>query len=260
MALLVFADHADDDGSNTWPSAETIAFEGRMSRSTAVEARKRLERDGRIERSGTDPNGSGSPRYTVRMEAAAEGPPPARRRPRRGSDSGRGRIPDGGSDSDVSRGPESGPEPSKENRPTEEPLGTPPNDVDRCWEGYLEAMGDSVRKRELPPDEAAIIRSTLRVGSIEEVIIAFRACARSDYHMKRGKHANRKGGRYNSIGKILKPRPTKGETWRSRLDWWLDRAEEGPQDDDERYAAYTDAVRRRRHDRKHGNEGADGGS
>lgn len=89
---------------------------------------------------------------------------------------------------------------------------------------YIETM--KPRNPLLHEDDRAIIRKALVAASPEELILAIRTCERSDYHMKRGQHLNRKGGKYNSIGKILKPRPRNGETQRSRIEWWLDRAEE----------------------------------
>jgi hypothetical protein len=82
------------------------------------------------------------------------------------------------------------------------------------------------RARELQPDDRKILAAALKVGDLEELFTAIKTCERSDYHMKRGEFKNRPGGPYKSVGKIFKPRPTKGESWRSRLDWWLDKAEE----------------------------------
>lgn len=76
MALLVFADKADDNGLDAWPSADRVAYEGRMSRSTAIAARKRLVRDGRLIPDGSDPHGFGIPNFIVRMDREAEGEPP----------------------------------------------------------------------------------------------------------------------------------------------------------------------------------------
>ena len=94
--------------------------------------------------------------------------------------------------------------------------------IDRVWAAYVMAM--EPRKKVAGEGERLIIRKALREGSEEELAACIRTCAESDYHMKRGRHANRKGGKYNSIGKILSPRPRLGETQRSRIDWWLDRA------------------------------------
>lgn len=130
LALIVFADHASSDGSDTYPSADCIAYEGRMARSTAIDCRKRLQEQGRVIRDGFDPWGKGIPNYRVRMDAAAEGPP-LRPRYRKGgpdSDPGGVRITEGeGSGSPDEGGPDSGPEPSLE--PSTEPPQEPPRDM-----------------------------------------------------------------------------------------------------------------------------------
>jgi hypothetical protein len=98
--------------------------------------------------------------------------------------------------------------------------------IDTAWGTYVVEIKPRGRGRELQPDDRKILRDVLKVADVEEVETAIRECAASDFHMKRGKHKNRQGGPYKSLGKIFKPRPTKGETWRSRIEWWLDRAEE----------------------------------
>lgn len=98
--------------------------------------------------------------------------------------------------------------------------------IDTAWGTYVVEIKPRGRGRELQPDDRKILRDVLKVADVDEVETAIRECAASDFHMKRGKHKKRPGGPYKSLGKIFKPRPTKGETWRSRVEWWLDRAEE----------------------------------
>lgn len=95
--------------------------------------------------------------------------------------------------------------------------------VDRVWAVYVELM--KPRFKELTDEDRLIIRNALRVATAQDVITCIRECEKSDYHMKRGEHVRRAGGKYNSPGKILKPRPRRGETQRSRIEWWLDRAD-----------------------------------
>lgn len=76
LALLVFAEKADDDGSDAWPSAERVAYEGRMARSTAIKCRQQLVAQGRLVLTGEDPYGHGIPCFTVRMDKEAEGDSP----------------------------------------------------------------------------------------------------------------------------------------------------------------------------------------
>jgi hypothetical protein len=93
--------------------------------------------------------------------------------------------------------------------------------VDAVWSAYVAAM--KPRRTAAGEAERRIIRAALKEATVDECVTCIKACAASDYHMKRGEHAKRKGGKYNSLGKILKPRPRNGETQRSRIDWWLDK-------------------------------------
>lgn len=97
------------------------------------------------------------------------------------------------------------------------------SDIDRVWAAYVAIM--KPRKTAAGEGERVIIRAALKEASVEELVTCIQACEASDYHMKRGRHLNRAGGKYNAIGKILKPRPRLGETQRSRVDWWLERSE-----------------------------------
>lgn len=96
--------------------------------------------------------------------------------------------------------------------------------IDRVWTAYVAAM--KPRTTAAGEGERLIIRAALKVATPEELILCIETCAASDYHMKRGQYAGRRGGKYNALGTILKPRPRFEETQRSRIDWWLDRAEE----------------------------------
>lgn len=95
--------------------------------------------------------------------------------------------------------------------------------IDSVWATYVAVM--KPRKKEAGEDDRLIIRNALKAGSVEELETCIKTCEASDYHMKRGAHVNRKGEKYKSLGKIMKPRPRLGESQRSRIDWWLDRSE-----------------------------------
>jgi hypothetical protein len=101
---------------------------------------------------------------------------------------------------------------------------TSTEDIDRVADHYLQVM--PVRSQKLGDDDRAIIRGALKVASVEECIRCIDTCEQSDYHMKRGKYEHRSGRKYNGLGSILKPRTRRGETVRSRIDFWLDRADE----------------------------------
>jgi hypothetical protein len=94
--------------------------------------------------------------------------------------------------------------------------------VDAVWGAYVAVM--KPRQQQVGDDERLVIRAALKVATVEELVTCIKTCEASDFHMKRGQHVNRKGERYKSIAKILKPRPRREETQRSRIDWWLDRA------------------------------------
>jgi len=94
--------------------------------------------------------------------------------------------------------------------------------IDRVWAVYVAVMNP--RHKEAGEDDRLIIRAALKAGTPEELMTCIQTCEQSDFHMKRGQHAARKGGKHNALGKILKPRPRYEETQRSRIDWWLDRA------------------------------------
>jgi hypothetical protein len=87
-------------------------------------------------------------------------------------------------------------------------------------------MNPRGRGRELDPEARKLIREALKVADPEELSRAIETCARSDFHMKRGKYKNRTGGKYNALAQIIKARRGRNETTRSRVEWWLDRAEE----------------------------------
>jgi hypothetical protein len=89
------------------------------------------------------------------------------------------------------------------------------------------------RRRELGPEERKIITAALKVASAAECCEAIRKCERSDWHMKRGEHAERRGAKHNQLSKILKGRRGK-ETTRERIDFWLELdVGSGASDDDD---------------------------
>jgi len=104
----------------------------------------------------------------------------------------------------------------------QEPPSSPPSAVDQVWNHYVTVMGKRGKAAQLRDDERKIIRAALAAAELEEVKTCITACEHSDYHMKRGKYDRREGQRYNSLGKILRPRPRFGETQRSRIEWWIE--------------------------------------
>lgn len=99
-------------------------------------------------------------------------------------------------------------------------------EIEAVWATYVKSMNPRGRGRELDPEARKLIREALKVADVEELQRAIETCARSDFHMKRGKHKTRPGGKYNALAQIIKARRGRNETTRSRIEWWLDRAEE----------------------------------
>lgn len=77
LALLVLADHAKDDGTNTYPSLATIAAEARLSRNGARECLKRLEEDGSIVADGVADKGQVRWRVIMADEGVQNLEPPS---------------------------------------------------------------------------------------------------------------------------------------------------------------------------------------
>jgi hypothetical protein len=208
VVLLVLADHAHDDGAGAYPSQKVIgAKAGGIGERTVRDCLGRLEEAGHI---GRLRKRGRSVEYAITIAAEAAGI------------SEQQEMDTGGSAQETG-----GPPPVPKNR--QEPLkdsGSPPtppqSPVERVKAHYLRTFP---RKR-LGPDDVAILRKALSVAEEAEVLTVIDACAASDYHQKRGAHRQRKGGKYNAVGKIFKPRPSKGETWRSRIEWWLEKREE----------------------------------
>lgn len=99
-------------------------------------------------------------------------------------------------------------------------------EIEAVWATYVKSMNPRGRGRELDPEARKLIRDALKVADVAELQRAIETCARSDFHMKRGKHKSRPGGKYNALAQIIKARRGRNETTRSRVEWWLDRAEE----------------------------------
>lgn len=141
--------------------------------------------------------------------------------------------PDRTSVSGQDRNPTSDKEDPGEEDSTNPPPPTSPSvksklteEIEAVWATYVNSMNPRGRGRDLDPEARKLIREALKVADVEELQRAIETCARSDYHMKRGKHKTRPGGKYNALAQIIKARRGRNETTRSRIEWWLDRAEE----------------------------------
>jgi len=226
LVLVALADNAQDDGK-AWPGKDTIVKKTGLGKSSVYRSLDELEGK-QLLRSGTDER-----RIDCYWLAVPQGEDDSQ---------GGTAFPTVGS---VIENPQ---EPSDEPPPTSPPTikSKLSEEIDSVWATYVVVMNPRGRGRELQPDDRKIIREALKVGDVGELETAIRTCEASDYHMKRGKHKGRPGGRHKSIGSILKPRATKGQTWRSRLEWWLDKAEELEQGKKPEFDVNAEAERIRR--------------
>lgn len=97
----------------------------------------------------------------------------------------------------------------------------PVMEVWACWVEVFQP-----RRAIIDKVQRDIIRGALEVASVGECCTAIKELQASDYHQRRGKHANRPGKPYRYLRHALKGRPRRGESTRERIDWWLDMAEE----------------------------------
>lgn len=225
LVLVALADNAQDDGK-AWPGKGTIVKKTGLGKSSVYRSLEELEGK-QLLRSGTDER---------RIECYWLA------------------VPQGEDDSQGGTGfPTVGSVIENPQEPSEKPNPLPPSQpvvksetiqkIEAAWSTYVLLMKPRGRGCELHPDDRKILREVFKVADLEEVKAAIRECEASDFHMKRGKHKNRQGGKYNSLGKIFKPRSTKGETWRSRIEWWLDRAEERKDDSTPAFDVNAEAKR-----------------
>jgi hypothetical protein len=99
-------------------------------------------------------------------------------------------------------------------------------EIDSVWATFVSVMNPRGRGKQLDAESRKLIREALKIADPAELSRAIEACGRSDFHMKRGKYKNRVGGKYNALAQIIKARRGRNETTRSRVEWWLDRADE----------------------------------
>ena len=90
--------------------------------------------------------------------------------------------------------------------------------VREVWNHYVAVM--KPRHTGLDPQQRAIIREALKMGTKSELMRCIDGCASSDFHM--GKNDRKK--KYNSLSQILKAKRG-GRTLREQIDFFLDLAE-----------------------------------
>lgn len=213
MVLIVLADHASSDGTNAWPSVDTVQHEARLgARSTVQRALRDLEELGSIRKAGTA--GRGQTNWTVLMD---EGPHHAAP-PGAASDQG-------GAASDAQGGPHHAAQTVLVNRPEEPPIAAARDcgdDVEEIWSHYVAVM--KPRHTDLDAGGRALIRDALKVASAVECKGAINGCFASDVHMGRRGIGDSAPKKYNRLSQILKGK--RGiRTLREQIDLFLDVAE-----------------------------------
>lgn len=225
--LLAMADHAQDDGTDVFPSVARLAWK------TGYDKRQvqRIIKELRKVRVLIEVAAAAQHRpieYRINLHAAMSKPPfvaNAAPAPRGDISGGRG---DTTGRSGVTPRP---PEPSVD-PPVKPPLDAPAvksqttKEIENVWATFVGVMNPRGRGKELDAESRKLIREALKVADVDELSLAIETCGRSDFHMKRGKYKNRVGGKYNALAQIIKARRGRNETTRSRLEWWLDKAEE----------------------------------
>lgn len=223
LVLVALADNAQDDGK-AWPGKHTIVTKTGLGKSSVYRSLEELE-GADLLRHGKDDRGIEC--YWLAV-------------PQREDDSQGGKADSQGGK--PYREPSS--EPSGNQTPSSPASSSGSDDVEIVWSVYVQVFEKKGHAAELLPDSRKIIRDALKAGTAEELVTCIRANYASDYHQKRGEHKHRKGGKYNSIGQILKPRARNGETQRSRIEWWLEKAGEGGDKETFDPNAYADQVRK----------------
>ena len=206
LVLVALADNAQDDGK-AWPAKKTIVKKTGLGRSSVYRSIEELEDkkllrsgvDGRVEcfwlcvpqgdddsHCGKDDSHSGTPYREPSVEPSENDPPP----------------------------------------PTQPVKSKTTQEIENVWATYVAVMKPRGRGAQIDAESRKLIREALKVADVEELQRAIETCERSDYHMKRGKHKTRNGGKYNKLPQIIKARRGRNETTRSRVEWWLEKADE----------------------------------
>jgi hypothetical protein len=206
LVLVALADNANDEGI-CWPGWEAVASKTGLSRASIYRCYRQLEEAGFLSEKTIKNN------RLVKVLAVSQR-----------DDSSQGETAKSHSETPLMEEPSVEPSGTKTPTPSSAAAvgSSKTEEVDGVWATYVETMKPRGRGRQLAADDRDVIRLALKVGDADELKSAIAACEQSDFHMKRGSFADRQGGKHNSIPKIFKPRRGKPETWRSRLEWWLD--------------------------------------
>jgi hypothetical protein len=194
LLLLALADHAGEDGK-CYPGQMRLAEKcGVTDRSIRATIGK-LEDTGLVARERrTRDNGSRtSDLYELALPEESSGP-------NRKLTSGPNRKPTSAPEPSVV-------EPSDKHPVAEERMML----VFRHWKERMSKNGQA----KFTPERKAKVRARLKSYPVADLLRAIDGCAASNFHMKRGRYANRDGPRYNELERILAS-DTKLEEFRDR--------------------------------------------
>jgi hypothetical protein len=209
LVLVAIADNAQDDGK-AWPGKGTIVKKTGLGKSSVYRSLDELEDVGLIRR-GVDER---------RIECYWLA------------------VPGWEEDSQDGNGNSHSGKPYIEEPSTETSENQPPSPtsavvksqttraIEDVWATFVAVMNPRGRGAELDSESRKLIRDALKVADVAELQRAIETCGRSDFHMKRGKHKSRSGARYNKLPQIIKARRGRNETTRSRIEWWLEKADD----------------------------------
>lgn len=204
IVLLRVADHADHDGV-CWPGVAGLQpYVGLGERQIRTNI-KALEDGDLLHRDRRQGRKSDGGRATDRITLHVEDLPAiiAARGKRQSDDTPTGNL------TQVSGSPTPDPsiavEPSLE--PSEEPPALLPTGTQQVFDHWVTTFGKNGATR-LDPTRRRRIAARLSEGlTVPDLMRAIDGCAASDYHMKRGRHANRDGIVYDELKMILRDRP-----------------------------------------------------
>lgn len=194
LVLLVLAEHAHDDGSESYPALDTIARRTRMSRKGVRDALRRLVDDGHVAEDGLGPRGQTKWRITFQSEGVKEVHP--------ADGQGVKFLPEGGvvpARSGEATTPEPSLEPSLE--PSEKDRARAL--VDDVWQHYQQTFPEGAAQRHLNSERRRLVQRAVAVRPVESCKLAITGLSKSDYHRENGfldlKYALLGGGRSPSI-------------------------------------------------------------
>lgn len=171
LVLISLANYAQDDGTQAFPSIETLCENSRLSRSAVKSALARLRADGSIVETGR--RSSGTAVFSIVMGGQNQA----------GSDSARADSGAGGSDSDA-QGPDPDPDPYRTTT-TRQGLSNP-DSVDAVFDYWRERCNHPTAK--LTSDRRSKINARLRDGyTVDDLKAAVDGAARAAFVNDQGK-------------------------------------------------------------------------